>query len=55
MTGYGMKEKALGEGGWGNSPRKRSGYSSSRFYRGVKVQISASLGVCRTESTINSC
>ena len=40
-------------GGWGNSPRKIPGYSS-RFYRGEKLQISASLVVCRTESTINS-
>ena len=45
-----------GEGtrGWGNSPRKIPGYSSSRFYRGEKLQISASPVVCRTESTINS-
>ena len=41
-------------GGGGNSPRKRPGYSSSRFYRGEKLQISASLVVCRTESMINS-
>ena len=41
-------------GGGGDSPRKRPGYSSSRFYRGEKLQISASLVVCRTESTINS-
>lgn len=47
-----------GEGtrrGGGDSPRKRPGFSSSRFYRGEKLQISASLGVCRTESTTNPC
>ena len=45
--------KVLGEGR--ELPRKRPGYSSSRFYRGEKLQISASLVVCRTERTINSC
>ena len=55
LTESGIKGKVLGEGGWGNSPRKRPGYSSSRFYRGEKLQISASLVVCRTERTINSC
>ena len=47
--------RGRGGGGGANSPRKRPGYSSSRFYRGEKLQISASLVVCRTESTINSC
>ena len=46
-----------GEGirGGGKSPRKIPGYSSSRFYRSEKLQISASLVVCRTESRINCC
>ena len=48
LTGSGMKGKVLGEGG-GTSPKKRPGYSSSRFYRGEKLQISASLVVSRTE------
>ena len=47
--------EVLGEGPGGELPGKRPGYSSSRFYRGEKLQISASLVVRRTESTINSC
>ena len=39
-------------GGGGGLPKKKT---ASRFYRGEKLQISASLVVCRTESTINSC
>ena len=41
------EEGTRGRGG--ELPRKRPGYSSSRFYRGEKLQISASLVVCRTE------
>ena len=51
--GLGWWKGTRGRGG-GELPRKRPGYSSSRFYRGEKLQISASLVVCRTESTINS-
>ena len=39
-------------GGGGGLPKKKT---ASRFYRGEKLQISASFVVCRTESTINSC
>ena len=52
--GLGWRGRFSGKGG-GDSPRKRPGYSSSRFYRGEKLQVSASLVVCRTESMINSC
>ena len=45
-------EGTRGGGGEGGLPKKKT---ASRFYRGEKLQISASLVVCRTESTINSC
>ena len=44
----------LGEGG-GTPQEKDRDSRRLAFIGGEKLQISASLGVCRTESTINPC